>query len=202
MRAFPLVLILVVLLGASPAWAVKAFPTAEGFGAADTVGGRGGAVMEVTKLTDDGTAGTFRACAEGTGPRTCVFRVGGVINLNSAINIVAANSFLTIAGQTAPGEGITLTPWPINIAYGAQHIIIRHLRHRQAFATHPPNENNDCGGFGLYGPDKTAQDGGGTWHVHHIILDHVSTGYTCDDSMHMSGHVTDATIQWSLVADP
>jgi pectate lyase len=201
MRAFPLVLILVVLLGASPAWAVKAFPTAEGFGAADTVGGRGGVVMEVKNLNDSGPD-SFRACAEGTGPRTCVFRVGGVINLNSAINIVAANSFLTIAGQTAPGEGITLTPWPINIAYGAQHVIIRHLRHRQAFATHPPNENNDCGGFGLYGPDKTAQQGGGTWHVHHIILDHVSTGYTCDDSMHMSGHVTDATIQWSLVADP
>jgi hypothetical protein len=201
MRAFPLVLILVVLLEASPAWAVKAFPSAEGFGAADTVGGRGGVVMQVTNLDDDGP-GSFRACAEGTVKRTCVFRVGGVITLSRAINIKEANSFLTIAGQTAPGEGITLTPWPINIAYGAHDVIIRHLRHRQAFATPPPNENNDCGGFTLYGPNKTPQEGGGTFHVHHIILDHVSTGYTCDDSMQMSGHVTDSTIQWSIVADP
>jgi Right handed beta helix region len=205
MRAFPLVLILVVLLGASPAWAVKAFPTAEGFGAADTVGGRGGVVMEVTTLSD-GTnpvpAGSFRACAEGTGPRTCVFRIGGVITLNGPIFIQEANSNLTIAGQTAPGEGITLTPWPINIQNGANHIIIRHLRHRQAFPSAPPNENNDCGGFTLYGPAKSVGEGGGHWHVHHVILDHVSTGYTCDDSMQMSGKVTDSTIQWSLVADP
>lgn len=189
--------------------AVKAFPTAEGFGASDTVGGRGGVVMQVTKLTDDGTAGTFRACAEGTGPRTCVFRVGGMIELNSAINIYEANSRLTIAGQTAPGDGITVGPWPINIAYGASDVIIRHLRHRQAFeswpvpqAGPPPSENNDCGGFVLYGPNKTAAEGGGTWHVHHVILDHVSVGYTCDDSLQMSGHVTESTIQWALVADP
>lgn len=193
-----LCVMLLVVLRALPAFAVKAFPTAEGFGAADTVGGRGGVVMQVTNLGDSGP-GSFRACAEGTGPRTCVFTVGGIINLASAININDANSFLTIAGQTAPGEGITLTPWPVNIAYGAHHVLIRYLRHRQGFASQPPNENNDCGGFTLYGPDNP---GGGTFHVHHVILDHVSTGYTCDDSMQMSGHVTDATIQWSIVADP
>jgi Right handed beta helix region len=188
--------------------AVKAFPTAEGFGAVDTKGGRGGAVMQVINRNDSGT-GSFRACAEGTGPRTCVFRVGGMIELSSAINIYEANSFLTIAGQTAPGDGVTVGPWPINIAYGAHDVIIRHLRHRQAFESWPvpqtgppPNENNDCGGFVLYGPNKTAAEGGGTWHVHHVILDHVSTGYTCDDSLQMSGHVTESTIQWALVADP
>ena len=179
---------------------VKAFPTAEGFGASDTVGGRGGVVMQVINRNDSG-AGSFRACAEGTGARTCVFRVGGMIELNSAINILDANSFVTIAGQTAPGEGVTVGPWPINIAYGAHHVIIRHLRHRQAFeswpvpqAGPPPNENNDCGGFTLYGPSG--------FHTHHVILDHVSVGYPCDDSMQMSGYVTDATIQWSMVADP
>lgn len=198
----------------APSTAVKAFPTAEGFGAADTVGGRGGVVMEVTKLTDDGSAGTFRWCAEGTGARTCVFRVGGMINLSSAININEANSYLTIAGQTAPGQGVTIGPWPVNIAYGAHDVIIRHLRHRQAFGSWagnpsaPPNENNDCGGFTLYGPAQTPAECSSnprphcSYQTHHIVLDHVSVGYPCDDSLQMSGYVTDSTIQWSIVADP
>lgn len=188
-----------IFIPTPPAMAVKAFPTAEGFGAADTVGGRGGAVMFVTNLNNSG-AGSFRACAEATGARTCVFRIGGMINITSPINILEANSFLTIAGQTAPGDGVTIGPWPINIKDGANHVIIRHLRHRQAFGewsgnpSVPPNQNNDCGGFVLYGPDPT--------HTHHIILDHVSVGYTCDDSLQMSGYVTDSTIQWTMVSDP
>ena len=193
-----LFLALSLLLSAVPAWAVKAFPTAEGYGAADTVGGRGGEVILVTNLNDSG-AGSLRACVEGTGPRTCIFRIGGMIELNSQLNILEGNSYLTIAGQTAPGEGVTVGPWPINISYGAHDVIIRHLRHRQAFeswgqAGPPPNENNDCGSFIIYGPAG--------FHTHHVILDHVSVGYTCDDSMQMSGYVTDSTIQWSLVADP
>lgn len=192
-----------------PAPGVKAFPTAEGFGAVDTVGGRGGVVIQVINLNDSG-AGSFRACAEGTGARTCVFRVSGMINLASPIYIQEANSFLTIAGQTAPSPGVTIGPWAISIQNGAHDVIIRHLRHRQAFGewvgnpSAPPNQQDDCGAFTIYGPNKVFGDPGypGSWHTHHIILDHVSVGYTCDDSMQMSGHVTDSTIQWALLADP
>src|SRR4051794_38085305 len=85
---------------------VNAFPTAEGFGA-KSIGGRGGRVIEVTNLNDSGP-GSFRDCAENVGPRTCVFRVGGTIALTTPIAVQAANSYLTVAGQTAPGGGIQL----------------------------------------------------------------------------------------------
>jgi len=171
---------------------VKAFPSAEGFGA-KTIGGRGGTVMEVTNLNDSGT-GSFRACAEGTGKRTCVFRVGGTITLTSPINIEEANSYLTIAGQTAPGDGIAIGPWPINIHYGAHDVIVRYIRLRQGYVTAPADGNNDCGNLFVWG-------GGGT-HVYNVIIDHVSGAWACDDAFQGVGYVTDTTFQWLLIGEP
>ncbi len=78
---------------------IKAFPTAEGFGAG-AVGGRGGRVIEVTNLEDSGE-GSLRAALEASGPRICVFRVSGIITLKSAIQV--RTPYLTVAGQTSPG---------------------------------------------------------------------------------------------------
>jgi hypothetical protein len=176
-----------------PQSVVKAFPTAEGLGAADTTGGRGGTVIEITTLADaiPAPAGSFRACAEGNTPRICVFRVGGTIALVGRIYV---HSDVTIAGQTAPGEGVTIRYFPIYIANGAHNIIIRHLRHRQAYPTEPSDGNNNCGGFFVYG------DGG--LNVHHVILDHVSAGWECDDSTQAVGFASNITYQWSLVGEP
>jgi hypothetical protein len=77
------------------AQSVKAFPTAEGFGA-DARGGRGGRVIEVTNLNDSGD-GSLRSCMEASGPRTCVFRVSGTITLKTAIRV--SSPYLTVAGQ-------------------------------------------------------------------------------------------------------
>lgn len=90
--------------GGAGAAGVTAFPGAQG-GGARAVGGRGGRVHEVTTLADSGP-GSLRACVEARGPRTCVFRVGGVISLRRALHV--RNPFITIAGQTAPGDGIAI----------------------------------------------------------------------------------------------
>ena len=83
---------------------IPAFPGAEGFGAM-TIGGRGGQVIEVTNLSDSGP-GSLRAAIGATGSRIVIFRVAGTVNLESSL--VITNPYITIAGQTAPGMGITL----------------------------------------------------------------------------------------------
>jgi hypothetical protein len=103
---------------------VPAFPGAEGFGRY-TKGGRGGKVYKVTNLNDAG-AGSLREAVESDGPRVVVFAVDGTIRLNSPLQI--RNDFITIAGQSAPGGGITLRDYPLQIS--ANEVVVRYIRAR------------------------------------------------------------------------
>src|SRR5512145_2089710 len=89
---------------AAQAAEIPSFPGAEGFGAT-TPGGRGGRVLIVCNLNDAGP-GSLRAALEAEGPRIVVFRVSGLIDLATPIRVT--KPFLTVAGQSAPGDGIAL----------------------------------------------------------------------------------------------
>lgn len=170
----------------------KAFPSAEGFGAYSK-GGRGGTVIEVTTLADSGT-GSLRACAQATGPRTCVFRVGGTINLNSDIVVRETNSFLTIAGQTAPGGGVQLKNWGLNVTGGAHDVVVRYLKIRKGTDQSPEDINNECNGILIWGSSAAGP-------TRNVIVDHASVSWVCDDSVQTYSRATEVTVQWTLIGE-
>jgi pectate lyase len=153
-----------------------AFPGAEGYGKY-TKGGRGGKVYEVTNLDNSGS-GSLRAAVEASGPRTVVFRVSGTIILSSGLNI--SNPYITIAGQTAPGDGICIRKNPVGIS--ADEVIIRYIRVRLG-----DEMKNDADAIG------------GRYHKN-IIVDHVSATWG-DDEVLSVYHCENVTIQWCLVAE-
>ena len=163
------------LLVAGAAANLPAFPGAEGFGALAT-GGRGGAVYHVTTLNDSGP-GSFRD-AVSRPHRTVVFDVAGIIHLAARVS-VASN--ITIAGQTAPGDGIVIYGNGVSFS-GANQAIVRYVRFRM-------------GVNGDRGKDAVTIANG-----HDMIFDHVSVSWGRDENFSISGPVTNVTIQDSIIA--
>ncbi|QRV75869.1 pectate lyase [Ceratobasidium sp. AG-Ba] len=150
-----------------------AFPSAEGFGA-NAIGGRGGSVYVVTNLND---SGSFRD-AVSQSKRIVVFAVGGVIKISSRIVV---SPYVTIAGQTAPGGGITI--YGNGLSYSnAHHTITRYIRFRMG-------KGGDSDKDGI-----TIADG------HDMIFDHISVSWGRDETFSINGDVSNITISDSIIA--
>ncbi len=146
-----------------------AFPGAEGYGRFAR-GGRGGVVIEVTNTNDYDTTlgeavipGSYRAAIESTGPRTVVFRASGLIKLKRPCTINNPNGYLTIAGQTAPGDGICLSNWRAGMS-SCSDVIMRFIRLRLGEAS------------------QQSMDGIGLGNSSDSIIDHCTIGWTIDES--------------------
>jgi pectate lyase len=171
-----------------------AFPGAEGSAAA-SAGGRGGVVLEVTNLNDSGN-GSLRACIQASGPRTCVFRVSGLITNRSRLQV--NNPYLTIAGQTAPGGGIVLggpDQQGEALFISTHDVIVRYVTYNGNNPNTPTGPSTGTVGFELT-----------SGNVYNVILDHVSARWWGDKGLLMmsndGGPVHDDTLQWSLFYEP
>lgn len=171
---------------------VFAFPGAEGFGAV-AVGGRGGRVYPVTSLADSG-AGTLRECVAASGPRICVFRTGGTIELASTLTI--ANPYITIAGQTAPGDGITLKLKDPSrsidmLKITTYEVIIRYIRSR------PGPKGADARALTINAGGSVPQDRV----AHNIVIDHMSMSWAGDEILIAWDRTHDVTFSWNILAE-
>jgi len=171
----------------SAGWAAEptlAFRGAEGPGAT-ALAGRGGRVLRVTTLADSGP-GSLRAAVEAEGPRIILFDIGGTIRLASPLTV--RHGRITVAGQTAPGGGITLRDQPLVVA--ADDVVIRYIRSR-------------LGDESGVEADAVSIERG-----RRIILDHISASWSIDETLSAGSRYSpperglyDVTVQWSLIAE-
>lgn len=160
------------------------FPGAEGFGKY-TTGGRGGKVYIVSNLDDSGE-GSLRQAAEAKHPRIIVFAVSGTIHLSSRL-IISKNA--TIAGQTAPGDGICIADYPVSL--GGDNIIVRYMRFRMGDRYQDKGMIDGAGADDAFGGTKRKN----------IVIDHCSISWSTDEVFSVySGDST--TLQWNLLSEP
>lgn len=161
-----------------------AFPGAEGFGKY-TTGGREGKVMVITNLNDDGP-GSLREAVSKSKPKIVVFAVSGTIHLQSLLEIKANT---TIAGQTAPGDGICLADQPVKI--GGDNVIVRYLRFRMGDRYQNQGQMVGAGHDDAFSATKKKN----------IIIDHCSLSWSTDEVFSIyAGDST--TLQWNLISEP
>ncbi|MCL2300381.1 MAG: pectate lyase [Firmicutes bacterium] len=168
--------LLALPMAAGAAGPLLAFPGADGKGKY-TQGGRGGALYEVTTLEDGpGIPGSLRAAVEAEGRRTVVFRVAGTIELKSNLTVRKPN--LTIAGQTAPGQGITLKG--CTFAISADEVIVRNIRVRYG-------DTNDGDAMSINSANN-------------VIVDHCSVSWGVDETFSVK-RSTNTTVQWCFITE-
>ncbi|MGD8238847.1 MAG: pectate lyase [Armatimonadota bacterium] len=174
---------------------VPAFPGAEGYGAY-AKGGRGGTVLPVTNLDDyhpeaeRPIPGSLRAACETKGPRIVVFRVGGIIDLRAPLAIT--EPYLTLAGQSAPGDGICLRRHATQVS-NTHDIIIRHLRFRVGDAV--GRERQEAG-------KDWQTDALSVYMSQDVIIDHCSTSWANDETLSLTGVGLDnITVQWTMITE-
>lgn len=168
---------------------LPAFPGAAGFGAY-TPGGRCGRPIFVTNLNDSGP-GSLRAALTAKGPRTVIFRVGGVIKLQTSLQIT--EPFITVAGQTAPGQGICIRAssdmHADTLSLSQTHdVILRHLRVENGLGQSQPRPGGD-------GDCISAYDSA------NFIVDHCSAHFGTDETLSATGACDLCTVQWCIISE-
>lgn len=179
--------IILILFSVNTFAQLPAFPGAEGFGA-QTIGGRGGRVIKVTNTNDHGP-GSLREAIETEEPRIIIFNTGGIINLETPL--IIQNPYITIAGQTAPGDGICIRGHKISVE--THDVVIRYLRIR-------PGDIN-FGRMNNWSDIDAITIGGINQDVFNVLIDHCSLSWAVDENIGMWNSPHDITIQNCIISE-